>query len=84
MPEGLGSTLGIIAYVSYNINWYNFTTGHNGYYAGNAINASTTWTHNDWSNTGTGLVGASMGGTVYLVWGGTCTIDNPYSETTIN
>ncbi len=82
--EAVASTLGGIVYVSFQINWTNWSTASSGSYSDGVGTWGTTWTRSDYFNTGTGYVTASMGGYVVLVWGGTCDIYNPSDGTTIN
>ncbi len=82
--EGVGSTQGAIVAVSYGVNWYNYTTHNGAGFTGWSSNFSTTWSHTDYINSGSGYVSAQLFGVVTLYWGGHCTINYPYDENTIS
>lgn len=82
--EAVGSTLGGITRVNYNLAWMNWSTTQGYSYNNGQWNWGTTWTNSDYFNTQLGYVTGSLGGYVVLVWGGTCDILNPGDGATIN
>lgn len=80
--EALSSTQGAIVRVHYTIVW-NVNAGPYHSYSADPYNFSTTWTNYDYFNTGSGHVVGIMGGTVTLVWGGTCKIVDPWDAVDI-
>jgi hypothetical protein len=70
------SILGPITYVNRQLNWTNWTVGKgNATFDGFA--AFGDWYHTDTYNTQPGYVTGYMSGSVWLAWGGMCTIINP-------
>lgn len=82
--EAINSSLGTVVYVSYNVNWYNWSTTGNGSIPGQAWPWSSSWSNVDQRFTAAGYVTASMNGWVQLIWGGTCTIAVPTDSDNIS
>jgi hypothetical protein len=70
------SDKGPIVYVDRQISWVNYSTGQ-GMWVDDGFAASGDWVHREIFNTGSGYVTASMSGTVFLIWGGSCAIAYP-------
>lgn len=69
---GLASSLGVITYVWWNVNYFNYTLGGGAAPSGSGGNFSSVWTHTFNDLTGQGFVASSATGSVLLVWGGVC------------
>jgi hypothetical protein len=74
---GAASTVGAIAYASYNTGWINWDTSVSGSVSGFDFPYNTNWYRTRVVHTEPGYVYASMHGGVTLTWGGTCTFLNP-------
>jgi hypothetical protein len=80
---GVDSAQGSIAEVSWNLSWYNWTSGASGGTGDSNWPWSTDWERQSWLNSGRGYITAGLSGQVILVWGGTCYIGNPTDFTDV-